>query len=135
LSRKICPDPKQGGAGRSMDTPQNARNRGRLCTRSQSPHCNVKLICALRQILNSLYTVYSFSSWWKSFQFSRPSPMECSTYRHQASCHCTNIQKDTQDLSFLKTSILILLYFIIPLLVHIASVNSWSSSHVSCIPV
>jgi len=43
-----------------MDTPQNARNRGRLCTRSQSPHCNVKLICTLRQILNSLYRVLVF---------------------------------------------------------------------------
>jgi len=64
-----------------------------------------------------------------------PSPMNCCfTYRHQASRQSTNIQKETQDLSFLKTSMLVLLYFIIPFLVHIAyiCVNSWSSSHVSC---
>ena len=55
---------------------------------SQSPHFNIKLICALWQILNCF-----------------------------------------------KTSMLILLYFIVAFLVHIAyvSVNSWSSSHVSCI--
>jgi len=43
-------------------------------------------------------------------------------------------KKETQDCSFLKTSVLILLYFIIACLVHIAyvSVNSWLSSHVSC---
>ena len=61
---------------------------------SQSLHFNVKLICALRQILNCLYHVLDFElgkEASKSFQFSSSSSMECSAYRHQASCHSTNI--------------------------------------------
>ena len=65
--------------------------------------------------------LYSSSSWWTSFQFSSPSPMECSTYRHQATCYSIlTLKKETQNLSFLNTFMLILLYFIVPFSVHIA---------------
>jgi len=51
----------------------------------------------------------------------RPSPMECSTYRHQATCYSIlTLKKETQNLSFLNTFMLILLYFIVPFSVHIA---------------
>jgi len=43
----------------------------------------------LRSATNSelFVTAYSSLTWWKSFQCSSRSP----TYRHQASCHSTNI--------------------------------------------
>ena len=46
--------------------------------------------------------------------FSSASPrLWNALWNDQASCHSTNIYKETRDLSFLKTSMLILLYFII----------------------